>query len=151
MSEVDALTGHLAGQATPAPNAAAEATSFGGAPSPEHGPYADFVTRDPYLPSPGQTALRPRMTSVSPRIRPGPYERTEEEETAPGGPAAANALASALAATRAATPFSRGIPPNIGSLRSIDPARHPVPTFIHDDDELAARPDPGGTDATAGA
>ncbi|CAE7440024.1 hypothetical protein AK812_SmicGene41939 [Symbiodinium microadriaticum] len=120
MSEVDALTGHLAGQATPAPNAAAEATSFGGAPSPEHGPYADFVTRDPYLPSPGQTALRPRMTSVSPRIRPGPYERTEEEETAPGGPAAANALASALAATRAATPFSRGIPPNIGSLRSIE-------------------------------
>ena len=151
MSEVDAWAGHLLGQDAPAPAAASTAADPGSALPPEHGLYADSVTRDPYLPSPGQAALRSRMASVSPRIRTGPYERPAEEEAGPGGPGAANALASALAATRAATPFGRGIPPGMGELRSIDPAKPPVPTFIQDDDELAAPTDPGGTEATAGA
>ena len=151
MSEVDTWAGRLLGQDVAATAAASTAPNLGSALSPEHGPYADAVTRDPYLPSPGQAALRPRMASVSPRVRPGPYEKAAEEEVGHGGPDAANALASVLAATRAATPFGRGIPPNMGVLRSIDPAKQPVPTFIQDDDELAAPTDPGGTDATAGA
>ena len=151
MTEVDALTGHVHGLEARGWNPAPDAASIGGTPSPENGPYAGFVTRDPYLPSPGQTALRPRMMSVSPCARPGPYERPEEDETFRGGPAAANALAATLAATRATTPFSSGVPTNMGSLRSIDPTKHPVPTLIHDDDELAAPPDPGGPDTTAGA
>ncbi|OLP92002.1 hypothetical protein AK812_SmicGene26233 [Symbiodinium microadriaticum] len=144
MTEMDALAGNLSGPEAPGLNPTPGTSGPGGMPPAEHGPYAGFVTRDPYLPSPGQAALRPRLMSVSPRARPGPYERTEEEEALRGGPAAANALAATLAATRAATPFSSGIPPNMGSLRSIDPTKHPVPTFIQDDDELAAPPDPGG-------
>ena len=151
MTEMDALAGNLSGPEAPGLNPTPGTSGPGGMPPAEHGPYAGFVTRDPYLPSPGQAALRPRLMSVSPRARPGPYERTEEEEALRGGPAAANALAATLAATRAATPFSSGIPPNMGSLRSIDPTKHPVPTFIQDDDELAAPPDPGGPGATVGA
>ena len=108
--------------------------------------------RDPYLPSPGQAALRARAPSVSPRPRPGPYVKADGDATNHhGGPGSIDPLAAALAATRAATPFGAGAPPAMGSIRPIDPARRPVPTIIEDDEDLNAPPDPGGAETHAGA
>ena len=109
--------------------------------------YLGAAVRDPYLPSPGHTALRAAFPSVSPsaRVRPYPEGRT------PDNPAAAHAaadVAARLAAARALEPFGgTGASWGVGALRSTDPAGLPVPTFIEDDDELSAPPDPGGHEA----
>ena len=152
MSEVDALAGH--GAAPPPPTMSDDPTppTFGGLHPPAANAYAGPAVRDPYLPSPGQTALRERAPSVSPRPRPGPYAKSDGDSAQHHGkPGALDPLAAALAATRAATPFGTGIPPTMGAIRPIDPSRQPVPTFIEDDEELNAPPDPGGADTHAGA
>ena len=147
MEEVDAMMDHGHAAATTPGGASITTPAFGGRGLSAEDVYAGIAARDPYLPSPGQAALRPRGPSISPRARPGPYERTGEVPmTGPADPVAA-----ALAATRAATPFGSEAPPNVGALRSIDPSRRPVPTLIEDDDELTAPPDPGGTDGSTGA
>ena len=147
MEEVDAMMGlgHAATATLGRTHAATPA--FGGRGVTSEEAYPGIAARDPYLPSPGQAALRPRGPSASPRTRPGPYGRTGEAPAT----GLADPVAAALAATRAATPFGVEVPTNVGSLRSIDPTRHPVPTLIEDDDELTAPTDPGGTDASTGA
>ena len=108
------------------------------------------AVRDPYLPSPGHTALRPVMPSVSPNARVGPYPEGRNTDGRAPAPAAAEAVAARLAATRAMEPFGgAGRTWNVGALRSIDPAKSPVPTFIEDDEELSGPPDPGGLPAAS--
>ena len=116
------------------PRNAAPPTPGMGFPS-NHDAYHGTAVRDPYLPSPGQAALRPRHPSVSPSARVNPYPERRSAEGEPVGTDVANSLAASLAANRAANPFSVGSGEHVGFIRSIDPAGHPVPTFIEDDDE----------------
>ena len=152
MNEVETLAGQSTSPPPPAAGEASAFPAFGVSRPPDANAYAGPATRDPYLPSPGQTALRERAPSVSPRPRPGPYARADGDAASHyGGPVPLDPLAAALAATRAATPFGTGAPPMMGNIRPIDPSRRPVPTLIEDDDELNAPPDPGGAETHAGA
>ena len=132
------------------PRSAAPPTSgpgFSSNPEAYHG----TAVRDPYLPSPGQAALRTRHPSVSPSARVNPYPERRSTEGEPVGMDAAGSLADSLAANRAANPFHASTGEHMGFIRSVDPAGHPVPTFIEDDDELAVPLDPGGSEATTSA
>ena len=125
-------------------------------------PYMGATPADPYLPSPGNSFLKSRPTSVSPRARVSPYPGTVGQ-TAPAmvvppgtasgppqfPPAAMDVeqdeLSMRLRQKRAMEPFGGPGHAKVEHMRSIDPSKHPIPATISDDDELGhPLPEPGG-------